>query len=266
MEERWGGDFKTGAVLALLAAGMALISFFYLPYDYNEMQSDARFLPPGAAHIMGTDNFGRDVFSRIMIGGRYTLLVALITVAGSAAAGSALGMVSGYAGGIVDELIMRLMDALSSFPGILLALVMTALMDNSHTTLIIALLILFIPSYVRIMRSGMLEYKSRDFVKAAELWGSSPGRIIFAHILPNLLPSLLSASVLGLSNAILAEATMSYLGLGIQPPIPSWGRMLSEAQNFIFAAPWCALAPGFLIMMTVLAFHYLGEGIRRRYA
>jgi peptide/nickel transport system permease protein len=142
---------------------------------------------------------------------------------------------------------------------------MVSLMDNGETTLIIALLILFIPSFVRIMRSGTLQYKSLDFVKNAELWGSSPPRIIFAHILPNLLPSLLSASVLGLSNAILAEATMSYLGLGIQPPIPSWGRMLSESQNFLFNAPWCALAPGIMIMLTVLAFHYLGEGIRRRY-
>jgi peptide/nickel transport system permease protein len=201
-----------------------------------------------------------------MIGGRYTLLTALITVAGSAAAGSALGLISGYAGGVLDEALMRLMDALSAFPGILLALVMVSLLDNGEATLILALLILFIPSFVRITRSGTLQYKSRDFVKAAALWGSSPGRIIFAHILPNLLPSLLSASVLGLSNAILAEATMSYLGLGIQPPVPSWGRMLSESQNFLFNAPWCALTPGIMIVATVLAFHYLGEGLRRRYA
>jgi peptide/nickel transport system permease protein len=266
MGEKWSGDFKTGAVLALLVGGMALVSLFYQPYDYNGMLSAGRFSPPGRDHPMGTDNFGRDVFSRIMIGGRYTLLVALITVAGSAAAGSALGLVCGYAGGLADELVMRLMDALSSFPGILLALVMVSLLDNGEFTLIIALLILFIPSFVRIMRSGTLQYKSRDFVKAAELWGSSPGRIIFAQILPNLLPNLLSASALGLSNAILAEATMSYLGLGIQPPLPSWGRMLSESQNFLFNAPWCALAPGLMIMVTVLAFHYLGEGIRRRYA
>jgi peptide/nickel transport system permease protein len=266
MREKWSGDFKIGAVFAFLTIGMALVSLFYQPRDYNEMVSSARFMPPGPAHIMGTDNFGRDVFTRIMIGGRYTLLAALVTVAGSAAAGSSLGLISGYTGGLLDEIVMRLMDALSSFPGILLALVMVSLMDNGEATLIIALLILFIPSFVRIMRSGTLQYKSLDFVKNAELWGSSPLRIIFAHILPNLLPSLLSASVLGLSNAILAEATMSYLGLGIQPPIPSWGRMLSESQNFLFNAPWCALAPGLMIMITVLAFHYLGEGIRRRYA
>jgi peptide/nickel transport system permease protein len=256
-------DFKTGAALALFIAGMVLVSFFYLPYDYNGMDSGNRFSPPGLPHIMGTDNFGRDVFSRIMGGARYTLITAILTVAASAAAGSALGMLAGFAGGLWDEITMRLMDTLSSFPGILLALVMVSLMDNSHTTLILALFMLFIPGFTRIMRSGMLQYKHRDFVLAARIAGTSRGRIIFVHIFPNLVPSLLSASVLGLSNAILAESTMSYLGLGIQPPVPSWGRMLAESQNFLFNAPWCALAPGLMIMLTVLAFHYLGEGLRQ---
>jgi len=259
-----GHFFKTGAVLALLIGGITLVSFFYLPYDYNAMESERRFSPPGTSHLMGTDNFGRDVFSRIMAGAKFTLLTALLTVAGSAAAGSALGMLSGYAGGLWDEITMRLMDTLSSFPGILLALVMVSLMDNSHGTLIIALLILFIPGFTRIMRNGMLRYKGRDFVLAARIAGIPSLRIIFVHIFPNLVPSLLSASVLGLSNAILAESTMSYLGLGIQPPVPSWGRMLSESQNFLFNAPWCALSPGIMIMLTVLAFHYLGEGLKDR--
>lgn len=258
-------NIKLGAALAVMVAGMALVSLFALPCDYNAMDSRIRFAPPGNGHLMGTDNFGRDVFSRIMAGSRYTLLVALITVAGSALIGASLGLIAGYAGGIWDEITMRLMDALSSFPGILLALVMVALLDNGGGSLVIALLILFVPGFVRIMRSGMLQFKDKDFVKAAELWGCSPLRIIFVHILPNLIPSLLPATVLGLSNAILAEATMSYLGLGIQPPTPSWGRMLAESQNFLFNAPWCALAPGIMIMVTVLAFHYLGEGIRQHY-
>jgi peptide/nickel transport system permease protein len=264
--KKWSGDFKLGFILAMLIGGMSLLSVVFLPYDYNDMDSKSRFSKPSFHHIMGTDNFGRDVFSRIMAGGKYTLLTALVTVGGSAAIGASLGLLSGYAGGAVDEVIMRLMDALHSFPGILLALVMVSLMDNGITTLIIALLILFIPSFVRIMRSGMLQYKHRDFVRIARLWGTSHFRIIFVHILPNLIPSLLSASVLGLSNAILAESTMSYLGLGIQPPAPSWGRMLAESQSFLFNAPWCALLPGFMIMLSVLAFHYLGEGIRRQYA
>jgi len=262
--EKPSPTFKAGIFLALFIGGITLLSFFYLPYDYNEMDSARRFTPPGIPHLMGTDNFGRDVFSRIMAGARFTLLTALVTVAGSAAAGSALGMLSGYAGGIWDEINMRIMDTLSSFPGILLALVMVSLFGNSHVTLIIALFILFIPGFNRIMRNGMLRYKNRDFVLAARTAGVSNIRIIFVHIFPNLVPSLLSASVLGLSNAILAESTMSYLGLGIQPPVPSWGRMLSESQHFLFNAPWSAISPGLMIMLTVLAFHYLGEGLKDR--
>ena len=256
-------DFRAGAILALIIGGITLAGIIY-PYDYNEMDSGKRFSPPGTSHILGTDNFGRDVFLRIMAGAKYTLLTALLTVAGSAAVGSALGMLSGFAGGIWDEITMRLMDTLSSFPGILLALVMVSLMNNGPLTLVIALLILFIPSFTRIMRSGMLQYKNRDFILAALLAGTPRLRIIFVHIFPNLVPSLLSAAVLGISNAILAESTMSYLGLGIQPPIPSWGRMLAESQTFLLNAPWCALAPGLMIMITVLAFHYLGEGLAGR--
>ena len=261
MTGRTNASFITGAALALLVGGLTLAGIFFPPYDYNAMDSESRFLPPGKSRPLGTDNFGRDVFSRIMAGAKYTLLTALLTVAGSAALGSALGMFSGFSGGIIDEIIMRVMDTISSFPGILLALVMVSLMDNTPLTLVIALLILFIPGFTRIMRNGMLRFKNLDFVLAARIAGISRQRIIFVHIFPNLVPTLLSASVLGLSNAILAESTMSYLGLGIQPPEPSWGRMLSESQGFLFNAPWCALAPGIMIMLTVLAFHYLGEGL-----
>jgi peptide/nickel transport system permease protein len=259
-------ELTAGLILAGLVAGMSLVSLAYTPYGYNDMDPARRFTPPGAGHLMGTDNFGRDIFSRVMTGGRYSLAVSLCTVLGSAVLGSALGLLTGYAGGLGAELVMRLMDALSSFPGLLLALVLTSVMENGPFTLIIALFILFIPGYVRITRSGMLQYKDRDFVKLVELMGASRFRIIFVHILPNTVPSLLASTALGLSNAILAEATMSYLGLGIQPPIPSWGRMLSESRNFLFAAPWCALAPGFMIMLTVIAFHYIGEGIRKQYS
>lgn len=253
-------SFRTGAALALLMTGICMAGIFF-PFDYNAMDSARRFKPPGKECIMGADNFGRDVFFRVMAGAKFTLLTALVTVAGSAALGSALGMVSGFAGGWLDEILMRLMDTLSAIPGILLALVVVSLSDNSLGSLIIALIILFIPGFTRIMRNGTLRYKHKDFILAARVAGISSPRIIFVHIFPNLAPSLVSASVLGLSNAILAESTMSYLGIGIQPPVPSWGRMLSESQVFLFNAPWCAIAPGIMIMLTVLAFHYLGEGL-----
>jgi peptide/nickel transport system permease protein len=200
-----------------------------------------------------------------MTGGRHTLLLALYTVAAAAAAGTALGLFSGCGGFVVDEIVMRLMDALGSFPGILFALVMVAILDNSRFSLFLALFILFIPGFTRVMRSAALQYSQRDFILAERILGAGPLRIMFIHILPNSAPSLLSASALGFSNAILAEAAMSYLGLGIQPPMPSWGRMLSESQTFLFQAPWCALGPGIVIMLTVTAFHCLGEGLRRRF-
>jgi peptide/nickel transport system permease protein len=257
-------ELKAGLALALLICGITLAGFFSFPYDYNAMDSGKRFSPPGPGCILGTDNFGRDILSRIMAGAKYTLLTACATVAGSAVFGTVLGLFSGFAGGIWDEVIMRLADTMSSFPGILLALVLVSLLGNSPGTLIIALLMLFIPGFTRIMRNGMLQYKNREFVLAARIAGVSSPRIIFVHIFPNLLTPLLSASVLGLSNAILAESTMSYLGLGIQPPVPSWGRMLAESQSFLFNAPWAAFAPGIMIMLTVLAFHYLGEGFSEK--
>ena len=260
------GELKAGLILAVLILLMLFTGFFRIPRDNaNVMDSNIRFQPPGLAHPLGTDNFGRDILVRIITGSRYTIVLALCTVAGAAVLGSVLGLFAGYSGGIRDEIIMRLMDAVSSFPGILFALAMVALMGNSQFTLFTALLILFVPGYTRIMRSGALQYKQADFILAERLLGASHARIIFIHILPNLAPSLLSASSLGLSNAILAEATMSYLGLGIQPPLPSWGRMLSESQNFLLNAPWCALAPGIFIMLTVIAFHCLGDGLRRKF-
>ena len=259
------GELKAGLMLTALIVLIVLTSFFWIPGDYNAISSDLRFVPPGPGHLLGTDNLGRDVLFRIIAGSRYTIVLALCTVAAAVALGSVLGLFAGYSGGIRDEIVMRLMDAISSFPGILCALVMIALMGNGQFTLFIALFILFIPGFTRIMRSGALQYKHADFILAERLLKAGHARILFMHILPNLAPSALSASALGLSNAILAEAAMSYLGLGIQPPLPSWGRMLSESQNFLLNAPWCALAPGLCIMVTVIAFHLLGDGLRRRF-
>ncbi|MCL2243004.1 MAG: ABC transporter permease [Treponema sp.] len=258
-------ELKLGAILGIFILTISLVSFFWVPFDYNSMNYNDRLLPPDTNHLFGTDNFGRDVFSRIMAGGRNSILLAVCTVGGAAACGCLLGLLAGYLGGITGEIIMRIMDTISSFPGIVLALLFAAVMDNSRFSLFIALLILFTPSYTRIMRTGAMQYKPSAFVQAERIMGVGFFRITFIHILPNIAPSLLSASVLGLSNAILAESAMSYLGLGIQPPVPSWGRMLYEAQSWFFNAPWYALSPGFFIMITVIAFHLLGEGIRHKF-
>lgn len=258
-------DFRIGMFFSGFVLLLMVISLFFTPYDSNLMTVTDRLFPPSIRHWFGTDNFGRDIFSRVMVGTKFTLLVAVSTVAISAAIGTILGMLSGYLGGILDEAVMRVMDALTSFPGILLALVLVTVLGQGEYTIIVALAILFIPSFTRIARSGTLQHKNADFVKSAQVFGVSDLRIIFVHILPNVFPSLLSAIVVGLSNAILAESSMSYLGLGIQPPNPSWGRMLFEAQAYLFNAPWYALAPGFMIMITVIGFHYLGEGIRKEY-
>ncbi|MCL2174863.1 MAG: ABC transporter permease [Treponema sp.] len=256
-------ELKTGIVISLIIVIMSLLSFIWTPYNYNSMDHNIRLMPPSSNHLLGTDNFGRDVFSRIMTGGRNSLFLAVFTVAGAALIGSLLGLLSGYLGGIAGEVIMRVIDVCNSFPGIVIALFMAAIIDNSQLSIFIALLILFIPSYTRIMRTGALQFKSAGFVQAEKVLGANFLRITFIHILPNVAPSLLSASVIGLSNAILAESAMSYLGMGIQPPHPSWGRMLFEAQSWFFAAPWYALSPGIFIMLTVIAFHLLGEGFRR---
>jgi len=256
-------ELKLGACIGLVIVAMSLLSFFWVPYDYNLMDQNSRLLPPGFSHLLGTDNFGRDVFSRVMAGGRNSLLLAVCTVASAAAAGSILGLLAGYIGGITSEIIMRIIDTLNSFPSIVLALMLVAVMENSQFTLFIALFIVFIPSYTRVMRTGALQYKNASFIQAEKIIGAGFFRITLIHILPNVAPALLSASALGLSNAILAEAAMSYLGMGIQPPHPSWGRMLHEAQAWFFNAPWCAAAPGLFIMLTVAAFHLLGDGLRR---
>jgi len=254
-----------GAAISLFVVIMSLVSFIWLPYGCNEIDTSIRLLPPGIKHLLGTDYLGRDIFSRIMAGGRNSILLAVCTVAGAAVAGSILGLLAGYKGGVTGEIIMRIIDTLSSFPGIVLALLLVAVMDNSQFSLFIALLILFTPSYTRVMRTGALQYKNISFIQAEKVLGANFFRITFIHILPNLAPSLLSASVIGLSNAILAESAMSYLGMGIQPPQPSWGRMLFESQSWFFNAPWSALAPGIFIMLTVVAFHLLGEGLRRHF-
>jgi peptide/nickel transport system permease protein len=229
------------------------------------MNTSVRSQAPSLAHLFGTDNFGRDILSRAMVGARFTLLVSGSTVLLAALISIVLGLTCGYVGGLVDEVVMRIIDAINSFPSILIALVMVSVLDYGKLTIIPALVIIFIPSFTRIVRTGTLQYKNADFVLSNKVFGDSDLRILFVHILPNIYPLLLSSIVIGLSNAILAESSMSYLGLGIQPPIPSWGRMLKEAQDILFSTPWAAIAPGLMIVIMIVGLNCIGEGIRKKY-
>lgn len=258
-------EFRIGFVLVGIVLFLGILSIFYTPHDVYEMDTTIRSQAPSLQHFFGTDNYGRDIFSRSMVGARFTLLVSGSTVLLATAVSIILGLVCGYVGGMLDEVVMRVIDAINSFPSILIALVMVSILNYGKLTIIPALVIMFIPSFTRIVRTGTLQYKNAEFVLNNKVFGDSDLRILFVHILPNIYPLLLSSIVIGLSNAILAESSMSYLGLGIQPPIPSWGRMLKEAQDIIFSTPWAAIAPGMMIVLTIVGLNCIGEGIRKKY-
>ncbi|MNC25704.1 Glutathione transport system permease protein GsiD [compost metagenome] len=242
-----------------------LTGLFYTPYEPNAMNTALRLAPPQPAHLWGTDNFGRDIFSRIMEGAQTAFLIGITSVSIGLAFGLIAGAVAGYFGGWVDELIMRIVDAMLAFPGILLAIMLVSVFGPGLGNTIMALGLMSIPSFSRIARSGFIQYKEFDFVKASVAKGAGAWRIMIRHILPNIVSPLIVASSLGFSGSVLAEAGLSYLGLGVQPPNPSWGRMLNEAQPFIVNAPWYIVITGAVITMMVLGFNLLGDGIRDMY-
>lgn len=255
-------NLMIGTVITAVFLVMAVVGQFWTPYGPTAMDSTAVNLAPCLSHPMGTDNFGRDILSRVMNGSGSTFFVAVCTVGIGAFFGTLIGAVTGYYGGWFDNLIMRICDIVLSFPSILLALIFISLMGSGSYNIILALGILFIPSFARIVRSEVIRCRELDFVKSARIMGAGDLRIIFVHILPNAGVSMLTAAVIGFNNAVLAEASMSYLGLGIQPPQPSLGRMLSEAQSYIMNAPWYPIAPGITIIVIILGFSLLSEGLR----
>lgn len=251
-----------GCIILAFFLFIMFISFFYTPYDANQMRSEERFHPPGDRYLLGTDNFGRDILSRIMKGTQTAFFVGTISVVIGMLIGVILGALSGYFGGWYDRVIMKINETIQAFPGILLALMIVAVFGPGTINTIVALSITAVPGFIRITRSGFLQFKECNFVEAAKALGFSVWRILFRHILPNLLPTLIVAASNGFAAALLAEAGLSYLGLGVQPPEPSWGRMLHEAQNYLFKAPWYSLAPGFALLMLILGFNLLSDGIR----
>lgn len=252
------GGSITAVVLLIILTG-----FFWTPYHPETMDASQKFAGISLAHPMGCDNFGRDILSRVMKGAGTTFLVALGTVLIGTVFGILIGAFTGYFGGTIDEILMRIIDAIFAFPSILLALVFISLLETGTYRVVIALGIAFIPSFSRIVRSEFLKYKNMDYVKNARLQGASHLRIMFVHILPNTVSVLLSSIMIGFNNAVLAEAGLSFLGIGVQPPAPSLGRMLSEAQSFLFRAPNYALGPGCMIILMVLGFSLLSDGLKK---
>ena len=254
-----------GLILTCLLAGLILLGFFWTPYDPNAMAAGPKFAGPSLAHWMGTDNFGRDIFSRVLKGAGATVSIALATLAIGAVCGCLVGALTGYFGGPVDEILMRLNDALTAFPSILLALVVISLLEpGKKRNVIIALGLVFIPSFARVTRTAFAALRDVNYIKSARLLGASGARILAVHMLPNTLPVLLPALTIGFNNAVLAEASMSFLGIGVTPPDASLGYMLSEAQGMLFAAPWYAAGTGLVIVLMVFSVGLIGEGLRRR--
>jgi peptide/nickel transport system permease protein len=252
-----------GAVLALVFVVAALVSFFWTPFDVTRLSIPDKLQTPSALHWFGTDHFGRDIFSMIMVGARTSIAVALVAVGIGIAVGVPLGlMAAARRETLLDEIIMRSNDLVFAFPALLIAIMITAIFGPSAINAIIAIGIFNIPVFARLTRAAAMGLWTREFILAARVAGKSATRISLEHILPNMLNLLIVQGTIQFSLGILAEAGLSYVGLGAQPPIPSWGRMLAESQTMITFAPHLALFPGLAIVFTVLGLNLFGDGLR----
>lgn len=248
--------------MVLLYLVIAIFAGFLAPYSPTEQHTKDRIQPPSSAYLLGTDEFGRDILSRLMHGATNSLQVSLLSVAVSGLLGTVIGILSGFYGGWVDNLFMRLMDLIFAFPAILLALAISAALGPGLNNTIIAISIVYMPIFSRVARGSVLQIKELEFIEATRAMGSSNSRLIFMHVLPNSFTPTIVQISLALSWAMLTEASLSFLGLGTIPPDPSWGSMLSEARLMMELAPWMAIAPGVAIMLGILGFNLLGDGLR----
>jgi peptide/nickel transport system permease protein len=252
-----------GALLTAIFVAAALISFLWTPFDVTKLAIADKLQPPSLGHLFGTDHFGRDIFSMIMVGARTSIAVALVAVGVGVTLGVPLGLAAAARrGGWLDELVMRVNDLVFAFPSLLLAILITAVFGPGAVNAIIAIGIFNIPVFARLTRGAALTLWTREFIMAARVSGKGAARISVEHILPNILNLLIVQGTIQFSLGILAEAGLSYVGLGVQPPMPSWGRMLSEAQTMIYLAPWFAIFPGVAIVLTVLGLNLMGDGLR----
>jgi len=251
-----------GLAVIVLFVALAVFAPLVAPYDPTAQSWTAVRKPPSALHLLGTDDIGRDILARIMFGARASLLAGLISVAIALAIGVPLGLAAGYVGGFLDTVISRLTDAMLAIPFLILAIALAAFLGPSLRNAMIAIGVSTTPIFVRLTRGQVMAVKVDDYVEAARAVGNPPWRVVLVHILPNILPALMVQASLSIAAAIIAEAALSFLGLGQQPPAPSWGSMLNAAQRFLANAPWMAVWPGLAIFLTVLSFNLLGDGLR----
>lgn len=256
---------KTGLIggfLLFIFIFLAIFAPFISPYDPYAQNLRERFLPPSFKHLFGTDYAGRDIFTRIIYGARISLTIGFISVFLALFFGVLLGIISGYFGGVLDILIMRIIDIMLAFPSILLAIGIVAVLGPKLENTMIAVGIVSIPTFARIVRASVLSLKEKDFIIAAKAVGVNTTRIIFKHILPNIVAPIIVQATLGIASAILEAAGLSFLGLGAKPPTPEWGAMLSESRQYLRSAPWTVIFPGISIMSLVLAFNLFGDALR----
>jgi len=251
-----------GTTLTLLIMAAALLANRIAPYDPTALNARHRLEAPSSDFRFGTDRLGRDVLSRVVHGARSSLGIAAASVAVSLVLGSLLGLLGGYFGGGLDLIIGRIMDVLFSFPALLLAIAIAAMLGPSVRNAALAIAVDYTPLFARVIRGPVISERHRDYVQAARVIGASHPAIIYRHILPNIVSPIIIQASAALSAAILIEAALSYVGLGTQPPTPSWGTMLSEGRTFLETAPWMSIFPGLAIALTVLAFNLLGDGLR----
>lgn len=251
-----------GTLVLLLMAVAATVGPLLVPYGVNETDVASALQPPSGAHWFGTDDLGRDVFSRVVIAAQVSLRVALVSVVIALVVGVILGIVSGYAGGWADGILMRIVDVLFAFPMLILALAIVAVLGPGANTATIAIGVVYIPIFARVTRASTLSVRAEPYVRASQTMGTGSLRILRTHVLPNVSGPIIVQTSLSLAFAILSEAALSFLGLGVQPPQPSWGRMLFEAQSFLGTAWWLAVFPGIAIFLTVLSFNLVGDGLR----
>lgn len=262
MTARFPTRFWIGLLLILVFVGFGMISVFYLPYDTAKVDIAARFLPPSLHHIFGTDHLGRDVFSMIMRGAKTSIVVASLAVGFGMCIGVPLGLIAAAKGGWIEDLVMRMNDIIFAFPAILLAILIAAIFGPGAFNIIIAIGIFNIPVFAQLTRGAARSLWQQDFVLAARMLGKGPLRISREHIFPNVLNLIVVQATIQFSLAIAAEAALSYIGLGTQPPEPSWGRMLSESQTMFAWAPWLSIFPGFAILLSVFGLTLMGDGLR----